>query len=83
MRKVNEMVKRIRLATVNTCVLGHLRAQLPTFWGKEAAQDRLINNLPAVFEVCKHFLYGILSVDAILLRLRMAGGSQEVWSRRR
>lgn len=51
MRKVNEMVKRIRLAIVNICILGYLRSQMPTFWGKEAAQEKLINSLPAVFEV--------------------------------
>jgi hypothetical protein len=51
MRKVNEMVKRIRLAIVNICILGYLKSEMPRFWGKEAVQERLINSLPAVFEV--------------------------------
>jgi hypothetical protein len=49
MRKVNEMVKRIRLATVNVCVLGYLRSQMPYIWGKDRAQERLIKNLPQVY----------------------------------
>jgi EH domain-containing protein 1 len=53
MRKVNEMVKRIRLATVNVCVLGHLRSQMPYLWGKDAAQDRLIKNLPQIFDAVR------------------------------
>ena len=43
MRKVNEMVKRIRLAIVNVCVLGHLRSKMPYFFGKEAIQRDLID----------------------------------------
>jgi hypothetical protein len=50
MRKVNEMVKRIRLTIVNVCILGYLKSQMPTFWGKEAAQEKLLNNLSAVFD---------------------------------
>lgn len=50
MRKVNEMVKRIRLAVVHLCVLGHLRSRMPYLWGKENAQSRLIEKLPDVFE---------------------------------
>ena len=50
MRKVNEMVKRIRLCVVHLCVLGHLRARMPYFWGKDSTQSRLIENLHQVFD---------------------------------
>lgn len=53
MRKINEMVKRIRLCIVNVCVLGYLRSQMPRLWGKEAAQNKLIDNLDQVFEIVK------------------------------
>lgn len=53
MRKVNEMVKRIRLCIVNVCVLGYLRSQMPMLWGKEAAQNYLIDNLDTVFSTVR------------------------------
>ena len=53
MRKVNEMVKRIRLAIVNVCVLGHLRSKMPYFFGKEAIQRDLIENLAEVFSIVR------------------------------
>lgn len=49
MRKVNEMVKRIRLCIVNVCILGHLRSQMPYLWGQEARQNYLIEHLDEVF----------------------------------
>jgi len=48
MRKVNEMVKRIRLAVVHICVLGTLRSKMPYLWGKETTQAKLIENLQQV-----------------------------------
>lgn len=50
MRKINEMVKRIRLAVVHVCILGHLRSKMPYIWGKEATQQQLIKNLDDIFE---------------------------------
>lgn len=53
MRKVNEMVKRIRLAIVNVCVLGHLRSKMPYFAGKERMQGYLIDNMEQVFDAVR------------------------------
>jgi hypothetical protein len=53
MRKVNEMVKRIRLAIVNVCVLGHLRSKMPYFFFKESTQQKLIDELHIVFETVR------------------------------
>lgn len=49
MRKVNEIVKRLRRAVVHVCVTGHLKAQMPYLWGKEATQTRLIERLDSIF----------------------------------
>ena len=53
MRKVNEMVKRIRLAIVNVCVLGHLRSKMPYIFGKEYIQKKLIDDLQLVFDTVR------------------------------
>ena len=50
MRKVNEIVKRIRLCVVHLCVLGHLRSRMPYFWGANHVQTMLIDKLDEVFE---------------------------------
>lgn len=57
MRKVNEMVKRIRLCVVHCCVLGHLRSKMPLMWGGEAVQANLIKNLDTVFDEVKAKYY--------------------------
>eukprot|EP00873_Tetraselmis_striata_P019974 jgi/Tetstr1/440238/TSEL_028589.t1 len=49
-RKVNEFVKRVRACRIHVLVMGHLRKQLPTVFGKKAAQDKLLGNLRAEFE---------------------------------
>jgi hypothetical protein len=49
MRKVNEMVKRIRLNIVHVCLLGHLKSKMPMFFGKEAKQKQLLNSLDLIY----------------------------------
>ena len=58
MRKVNDMVKRIRLLNFNVCLLGYLKSQMPYLWGKQNAQERLIEKLPAIFQKVKQ-LYNL------------------------
>ncbi len=50
MRKINDIVKRIRLAVVHLCVLGHLRSRMPYLWGQNYIQSQLIEKLHEVFE---------------------------------
>ncbi len=50
LRKINEMVKRVRLAVVHVCLIGYLKSKLPWLWGKEAKQVHLIEHLSEVFE---------------------------------
>ena len=49
MRKINEMVKRIRLCVVHVCVMGHLKSKMPYFLGTEARQAYLIEHLSEIF----------------------------------
>lgn len=53
MRKINEMVKRIRLLIVHVCIAGQLRSSLPYLWGKEKAQVAMIEKLQDVFNAVR------------------------------
>ena len=48
-RKINELVKRARLAKVHACLIGHLQAEMPSLMGKEKKQRELTENLAVVF----------------------------------
>lgn len=50
MRKINEMVKRVRSLIVQVGVLGYLRSKMPYLYGKESVQTYLGNNLKSIFE---------------------------------
>lgn len=48
-RKINELVKRIRKVKTLAYIIGHLKAQMPNLMGKEKKQQKLIADLPTVF----------------------------------
>lgn len=48
-RRVNEFVKRVRALRVHMLLIGALRKRLPAVFGKERAQRRMLDELPAVF----------------------------------
>ncbi|KAG0368651.1 hypothetical protein BGZ54_001462 [Gamsiella multidivaricata] len=48
-RKVNEIVKRARLAKVHAYIIGHLRKEMPTVFGKSTRQQELIRDLDKEF----------------------------------
>eukprot|EP00567_Pseudictyota_dubia_P012335 CAMPEP_0197441728 /NCGR_PEP_ID=MMETSP1175-20131217/7931_1 /TAXON_ID=1003142 /ORGANISM="Triceratium dubium, Strain CCMP147" /LENGTH=581 /DNA_ID=CAMNT_0042972057 /DNA_START=124 /DNA_END=1869 /DNA_ORIENTATION=- len=48
-RKINELVKRIRKVKTLAYIIGHLKSQMPAMMGKEKKQQKLINDLPNVF----------------------------------
>jgi len=48
-RKVNEIVKRARLARVHAYIIGHLRKEMPAVFGKRSAQRDLIKDLQGEF----------------------------------
>jgi len=62
MRKVNEMVKRIRLLIVNICILSHLRKSMPLLYGKDKHQLYLIEHLADVYKAVKQ-QYGLADGD--------------------
>ncbi|CAL1139911.1 unnamed protein product [Cladocopium goreaui] len=49
-RKLNDLIKRARLARVLAFLLNHLRNKMPSFMGKSKEQKRLIDNLAAVYQ---------------------------------
>jgi hypothetical protein len=48
-RKINELVKRTRLAKVHAHIIGHLKQQMPTMMGKAKKQQQLIDDLGTEF----------------------------------
>lgn len=48
-RKINELVKRIRKVKTLAYIIGHLKAQMPAVMGKDKKQQKLINDMPNVF----------------------------------
>lgn len=48
-RKINELVKRIRKVKTLAFIVGHLKSEMPAMMGKEKKQKKLINDLPTVF----------------------------------
>eukprot|EP01041_Mallomonas_annulata_P010242 gene10242-21360_t len=48
-RKINELVKRVRIAKVHAYIISHLKEQMPMFMGKEKKQHEMIDKLDGVF----------------------------------
>ena len=48
-RKINELVKRARLAKVNAHIISHLKEKMPSFMGQKKKQTQLIQELGGVF----------------------------------
>lgn len=48
-RKVNELVKRTRHVKVHALLIGYLRNQMPSFFGKAEKQSELLANMGEVF----------------------------------
>ena len=61
LRKLNDLIKRARLALVHAHIIGALRAEMPLIFGKEDKKARLIANLDSIYrkiEVEKGFSAG-------------------------
>jgi len=48
-RKINELVKRIRKVKTLAYIVGHLKSQMPAVMGKDKKQQKLIANMPNEF----------------------------------
>jgi len=49
-RKVNDLIKRARLAKVHAILQDHLYNNMPTFFGHAQEKDRMIRSLPAIYQ---------------------------------
>jgi len=49
-RKLNDLIKRARLAKVHAYLMDHLKRKMPTMMGKEKKQKELIANLTTVYQ---------------------------------
>lgn len=54
-RKVNAVVKRIRLIKVHICILGYLRQKMPKYFGHAKVRQHMLNNLEQVFETVRNY----------------------------
>ncbi|KAG0305317.1 hypothetical protein BGZ98_004322 [Dissophora globulifera] len=61
-RKVNEIVKRARLAKVHAYIIGHLKKEMPAVFGKATRQQELIRDLDKEFHKVQH-IYGVPEGD--------------------
>ena len=52
-RKLDELIKRARLAKVQAFILDHLRKEMPSMYGKQSKKDSLIKNLDQVFRTLR------------------------------
>lgn len=50
-RKINELVKRVRLAKVHAYIISHLKDQMPMIMGQSKKQEKLISNLGETFRI--------------------------------
>ncbi|KAI9016531.1 P-loop containing nucleoside triphosphate hydrolase protein [Phycomyces nitens] len=48
-RKINEIVKRARLARVHALIISHLKKEMPAMFGKKKKQESLLKNLEQEF----------------------------------
>ena len=48
-RKINDIVKRIRQVRTHCVLLDHMRSQMPAFMGKDKKKKELLDDLPTVF----------------------------------
>ncbi|KAI7866731.1 P-loop containing nucleoside triphosphate hydrolase protein [Spinellus fusiger] len=48
-RKINEIVKRARLAKVHALIISHLKKEMPSMFGKKKKQEALLKNLEQEF----------------------------------
>lgn len=49
LRKLNDLIKRARLAKVHAYIISHLKKEMPAMFGKEAKKKELISKLPEIF----------------------------------
>ncbi|KER28069.1 hypothetical protein T265_04985 [Opisthorchis viverrini] len=51
MRKLNDFIRRVRLAKVHAYIIGHLKREMPSFMGKSKKKQELLKNLDQTYSV--------------------------------
>lgn len=49
LRKLNDLIKRARLAKVHAYIISHLKKEMPSMFGKDAKKKELIKALPEIY----------------------------------
>ncbi|XP_043930108.1 EH domain-containing protein 4 [Protopterus annectens] len=49
LRKLNDLIKRARLAKVHAYIISHLKKEMPAMFGKENKKKELISKLPEIY----------------------------------
>ncbi|XP_060789910.1 EH domain-containing protein 4 [Neoarius graeffei] len=51
LRKLNDLVKRARLAKVHAYIISYLKKEMPSLFGKEKKKEELITHLPEIYQL--------------------------------
>ncbi|KAF6036326.1 Past1 [Bugula neritina] len=62
LRKLNDFIRRARLAKVQAYIISHLKKEMPSMFGKDSKKKELINKLGDVYKVIQRD-YGISAGD--------------------
>ncbi|AWP15961.1 putative spectrin beta chain non-erythrocytic 5 [Scophthalmus maximus] len=51
LRKLNDLIKRARLAKVHAYIISHLKKEMPSLFGREKKKEELIMRLPEIYTI--------------------------------
>ncbi|KTF85730.1 hypothetical protein cypCar_00006741 [Cyprinus carpio] len=51
LRKLNDLIKRARLAKVHAYIISYLKKEMPSLFGKEKKKEELIAQLPEIYKI--------------------------------
>ncbi|XP_051502325.1 EH domain-containing protein 4-like [Myxocyprinus asiaticus] len=51
LRKLNDLIKRARLAKVHAYIISYLKKEMPSLFGKEKKKEELIAHLPEIYQM--------------------------------
>ncbi|XP_038156826.1 EH domain-containing protein 4 [Cyprinodon tularosa] len=51
LRKLNDLIKRARLAKVHAYIISYLKKEMPSLFGREKKKEELIMNLPEIYTI--------------------------------
>lgn len=54
LRKLNDLIKRARLAKVHAYIISEIKLEMPSMFGKESKKKEIIKNLDKIYEKIQH-----------------------------